>query len=76
MVAALTTSDMKKLISEYFFKNLEYCAHFRQQQKSKIPADFSARKNANNLYQGRRKLPKPGWASSTMGGGAQSVPSG
>ena len=69
MVAALTTSDVKKLILNIFLKNLEYCAHFRQQQKSKIPADFSARKNANNLYQGRRKLPKPGWASSTMGRG-------
>ena len=69
MVAALTTSDMKKLISEHFFLNLKYCAHFRQQQKSKIPADFSARKNANNLYQGRRKLTKSGRASSTMGRG-------
>ena len=51
---------------------MEYCAHFRQQQKSKIPADFSARKNANNLYQGCKKLPKARWASmycSTMGGG-------
>ena len=27
-----------------------------------------------DLHQGRRKVPKPGWASSNVGGGAQSSP--